>query len=649
MSQNKQQQAKTTSPSKMVYITFFALAMMNVANVGTGNPVQLAFFGLSGITFYAVAAILFFLPTGLVAAELAGGWPERGGIFRWVGEGLGKGWGFLCLCVLWFNFVVNYGSGIPSNAATIGFFTPFYDWAVHFAEHPKYLFFIMLGWIAYYWFMTYLGTRGVKFLSVLTKYGIIIGMIIPLCIQIILLIVWFFQGNHSAVSFAPSGLIPKWNGFSTLSMAAIVLFSFAGIDENAGYIKKLRHPRKEFPKAMFISMILCFTLMCFGLLVYEMLIPVKDLNLLFSGYTLWRTLGSTIHIPWLYVVFSWFGLISSFASSLVGMSVPSYMLAQVGQTGFLPKKLHTMNDKGVPARLMYFSTACMTVIALLVFFIPGVEGFSELAVQAITVIYLLYYILMFISFIRLRYTQPNRPRSFKIPGGNVVAWIITIVGVISCIFGIFIAFFPPTQLKKVVGSGVAYVIILSLLVAFVILFAFGFYRFSRKRNWVDPNNEFAPFTWEIEGMKKPGKSLSNIPTDMLSANQNGMGLPIKKTYDPNTQITLPPEYQYDEKHKNKEQASTTLADHANATSTSTHSTNIQSTPSSASEKKTEDQKTDTITKVLSEQKQVDTDIQKLTKEEEQTDQDIQKLNSQAEENNSNTSDTSKNNESPSNK
>lgn len=620
MSQNTNQQSKKAAPTKMVYITFFALAMMNVANVGTGNPVQLAFFGLSGITFYAVAAILFFLPTGLVAAELAGGWPERGGIFRWVGEGLGKGWGFLCLCVLWFNFVFNYGSGIPSNAATIGFFTPFYDWAVHFAEHPKYLFWIMLVWIAYYWFMTYLGTRGVHFLSVLTKYGIIIGMIIPLCIQIILLIIWFFQGNHSAVSFAPSGLVPKWEGFSTLSMAAIVLFSFAGIDENAGYIKKLRHPRKEFPKAMFISMILCFVLMCFGLLVYEMLIPVKDLNLLFSGYTLWRTLGATIHIPWLYVVFSWFGLISSFASSLVGMSVPSYMLAQAGQAGFLPKKLHTMNNKGVPARLMYFSTACMTAIALLVFFIPGVEGFSELVVQAITVIYLGYYILMFISFIRLRYTQPNRPRSFKIPGGNFVAWIITIVGCISCLFGIFIAFFPPTQLKKVVGSGVAYVIILSLLVAFVVVFAFGFYRFSLKRNWVDPNNQFAPFTWEIEGMKKPGKSLSNVPTDMMSAEQSGMGLPIKKPYDPNMQIVLPPEYQNDDKHKHDEPSATSVSQTTAQQSSAQKSADVstKSTDSSTQPK-------ETIDDVVNEQKKIDADVQNLTKEEKQTDQEVEKL------------------------
>lgn len=39
--------------------------------------------------FYLTPALLFFLLAALVSAELATGWPEEGGIFVWVKNGLG--------------------------------------------------------------------------------------------------------------------------------------------------------------------------------------------------------------------------------------------------------------------------------------------------------------------------------------------------------------------------------------------------------------------------------------------------------------------------------------------------------------------------------------------------------------------------------
>ena len=74
------------------YISLMALVMMNVTIIGSvANDVQQAYYGLSSVTLFVIGAIVFFLPTGLVAAELASGWGQRGGIFRWVGEAMGPG------------------------------------------------------------------------------------------------------------------------------------------------------------------------------------------------------------------------------------------------------------------------------------------------------------------------------------------------------------------------------------------------------------------------------------------------------------------------------------------------------------------------------------------------------------------------------
>ena len=526
------------SKSKQVYISVLALTMMNVSMVaGLANDVQQSFYGLASITYFAIGAICFFIPTALVAAELATGWSQRGGIFRWVGEGLGKGWALTCLLILWFETMLNFGIAMPSFTATVLFYTPNYDAAVKFAQNPQHEVLIMTGFIILYWFLTFLATKGVKAFANLAKYGVIIGSLIPLVVMIILAIVWVAQGHQPAIPITPKGLIPKWNGMGTLALAAGVFFSYTGIDMNAAHIKQLRNPEKEFPKAMFISVVLAFLIFVIGTVIIAIIVPEKQINILYTLFTVFRVLGSTIGMPWLYMVLVWALLCNTIAMVVTNMAGPSFMLGQAGGSGFLPHWFQKKNKHKMPARLMYTQIAGMTIIAYLVKLIPNVEGFVILLTQTITVLYLFYYVLMFTAFLKLRYDQPNRPRAFKIPGGKFGAWLIGGIGIISSIFGIVLAIYPPTQVKSEVGSPVVYISVILILVAVVLGVCFVLYQLSKHHNWVDPNNKFAPFTWEIEGLKKPGKVTSNVPTTVMSKDQNPMGMPIKRPYKPDAQVS----------------------------------------------------------------------------------------------------------------
>lgn len=524
--------------TKKTYISVLALTMMNVSMVaGLANDVQQSFYGLASVTYFAIGAICFFIPTALVAAELASGWSNRGGIFRWVGEGLGKGWGLTCLFILWFQTMLNFGMGMPSFTATIMFYTPNYDAAVKFAQNPQHELLIMTGWIILYWVLAYLATKDVKTFSNLAKYGVIIGSLIPLAVMVILAIVWVAQGHTPAIPMTPKDLIPKWNGMSTLALAAGVFFSYTGIDMNAAHIKQLKHPEKDFTKAMFISIILAFLIFVVGTVIIAMIIPEKQINVLYTLYSVFRILGSTIGMPWLYMVLVWALLCNTIAMVVTNMAGPSFMLGQAGGSGFLPHWLQEKNKHNMPAHLMYTQIAGMTIIAYLVKLIPNVEGFVILLTQTITVLYMIYYILMFTAFLRLRYDQPNRPRSFKVPGGMVGAWIVAGIGLISSVFAIVLAIYPPAQVKSEVGSPAIYISVIVILVAIILAICLALYQLSKHHDWVNPDNEFAPFTWEIEGLKKPGKVLSNVPTTLMSKNQNPMGMPIKRPYKPDQQVS----------------------------------------------------------------------------------------------------------------
>ena len=523
---------------KKIYISVLALTLMNVTIIaGIGNDVQQAFYGLSSVTYFAIGAICFFIPTALVAAELASGWSNRGGIFRWVGEGLGKGWALTCLLILWFQTMINFGMGMPSYAATIMFYTPMYDKAVQFAQHPQHEILIMTGFIILYWILTFIATKGVKAFSNVAKYGVLIGTFIPLALMIILTIVWLCEGHQPAIPMTPKGLIPKWNGMSTLALAAGVFFSYTGIDMNAAHIKQLKHPEKDFTKAMFISMILVFLIFVVGTVIIAMIVPENQINVIYTLNTVFRTLGATIGIPWLYMVLVWAGLCNVLASVITNMAGPSFMLGQAGGSGFLPHWFQEKNKNEMPAHLMYTQIAGMTIIAYLVKLLPNVEGFVIMLTQTITVLYLFYYILMFTTFLKLRYDQPNRPRAFKVPGGKFGAWFVAGLGLLSSVFGIILAIYPPAQVKAEVGSPIIYISVILILVALILGICFVMYQLSKHHNWVDPTNKFAPFTWEIEGLNKPGKVSSNVPTDIMSKDQNPMGMPIKRHYSPDAQVS----------------------------------------------------------------------------------------------------------------
>lgn len=70
--------------------------------------------------------------------------------------------------------------------------------------------------------------------------------------------------------------------------------------------------------------------------IIAMIIPEKQINVLYTLYSVFRILGSTIGMPWLYMVLVWALLFNTIAMVVTNMAGPSFMLGQVGGSGFLP-------------------------------------------------------------------------------------------------------------------------------------------------------------------------------------------------------------------------------------------------------------------------------------------------------------------------
>ena len=97
----------------------------------------------------------------------------------------------------------------------------------------------------------------------------------------------------------------------------------------------------------------------------------------------------------------------------------------------------------------------VSLLACLYFVMDNVSvAFFVLTAMTAT-LYLVMYMMMYAAAIRLRYTHPELPRTYKIPCGNTGMWVISLIGLAGVIFACIVGFFPPTNLP--VGNPALYV------------------------------------------------------------------------------------------------------------------------------------------------------------------------------------------------
>ena len=236
-----------------------------------------------------------------------------------------------------------------------------------------------------------------------------------------------------------------------LAGAMVIL---AGIELSCGHKEAVIDPPKTFPKAILLSALISVVLLGLGTLAVAVVIPRKDISLVSGVMQLFEQLFEAYHIKWLVpwaallVVASSIGEASSW---IVGLAKGLFVTAK---DGLLPPWLGRENAKGVPVNVLLVQAIIVTLFASVFLCMPNVSAAYWLLTAMNAQLYLIMYIIMFISAIVLRYRQPDTPRAFKIRPGNIGIWVVAGVGILGGIFTLIIGFFPPSQIKT--GSLLVY-------------------------------------------------------------------------------------------------------------------------------------------------------------------------------------------------
>ena len=128
-------------------LSVFALAMITTGIITSihGAP-SMAEYGFSLIFIYLAVAVVFLLPSALISAELATGWPEDGGVYVWVKTAFGERLGFVAVWQQWIENVIWFPSIL-----TVTVVTATYGFAPGLHDRPL---FIFLAVNVMFWSMT---------------------------------------------------------------------------------------------------------------------------------------------------------------------------------------------------------------------------------------------------------------------------------------------------------------------------------------------------------------------------------------------------------------------------------------------------------------------------------------------------------------
>ena len=352
--------------------------------------------------------------------------------------------------------------------------------------------FTLVTVLAIYWIATFIALKGLNWVGKISKWGGMIGTIIPAGLLIVLGIVYIASGGHNYMDMS-QGFFPDLTKFDNLVLASSIFLFYAGMEMMGVHVMDVNNPSRNYPKAIIIGSLATVAIFILGTFALGFIIPAKDINLTQSLLIGFDNYFRHFHIAWagpLIAIALMFGVLASVLTWVAG---PSKGIFTVGKAGYLPPFFQKTNSNGVQRNILLVQGGIVTLLSLLFVVMPSVQSFYQILSQLTILLYLIMYMMMFAAAIALRYRMKDSPRPFRLGKGNALMWVLGVVGFAGSLLAFVLSFIPPGQIAT--GSNVVWYSVLIVGCIVMVVIPFIIYAL-RKPSWRDPAAEFAPFHWE---------------------------------------------------------------------------------------------------------------------------------------------------------
>ena len=473
-------------------LSVMTLAIMNVtAVVSLRGLATEAIYGLQSAFYYLFAAIVFLIPTAMVAAELAAMFSgKQGGVFRWVGEAFGARFGFLAIWLQWIQSTIWYPTVLTFGAVSIAYigFNPATD-----ASLASNRLFTLIVVLAIYWIATFISLKGLGWVGKVSKWGGIIGTIIPAGILILLAAIYLLSGGTNNLN-VHEGFFPNLANFDNLVLASSIFLFYAGMEMMGIHVMEVDNPKRNYPRAIIIGSLVTVVIFILGTFALGIIVPAKDISLTQTLLIGFDSYFKYLHISWMGPIMAIALVFGVLAGVLTWVAGPSKGIFTVGRAGYLPPFFQKTNKNGVQRNILLVQGVIVTILGLLFVVMPSVQSFYQILSQLTVLLYLIMYMMMFAAAITLRYKLPKMERPFRLGAkGNGLMWILGGLGFCGSLLAFVLSFIPPSQIS--VGSNKVWFLVLIIGAIVFVVIPFIIYA-SRKPSWKAADADIEKFEWE---------------------------------------------------------------------------------------------------------------------------------------------------------
>ena len=374
-----------------------------------------AIIGVSSITVWIISAIIFFIPYGLLSAELGSTFPDDGGIVSWVGRAFGE---FPSVLVGWMYWI-NVAFWMPAV------FTAFSRW-LNLALFPdmgiavQAIIAVIMCWV-----IVFIGVKGIELSVTVSNIMAIVKMGI--------LVIFGFMGIAYGVKYglANDFSISNWAPTmdDTVTYVGAIVYNLLGFELIGSIGSKIDNPKKTVPKMTIIAGIAITFLYCFGTFGVLAAINAADVDtvdgFVYALEELCKVFGPA-QMPMFYIL-----IILAISTLVANMITWCLGANEAFQGAELDKRspflAHRHPKYGTSDNLYYIMGVVSSVLIILNYALSGDANDIFWTIFSFSsIVFMLNYLFMFPAAIKLKYTD-DTPRQYEVPGGKVGMWICGVI------------------------------------------------------------------------------------------------------------------------------------------------------------------------------------------------------------------------------
>jgi amino acid transporter len=219
--------------------------------------------------------------------------------------------------------------------------------------------------------------------------------------------------------------------------------SFLGMELSGVHVRDIVNPQKNFPKAVLLACLFIFATMTLGSLSIAAVVPAGEINLISGVMQVYSSIFERFGLQFLTPIVTLLIVIGTTGTMINWLISPAKGLLHAAEFGFLPAIFQKQNRHGVASNILFAQAGLVSLFCLLFLLEGSINSYYWFLTALSTELYMIMYVLMFCTAIRLHYLCNERPGAFKIPGGSWGIWVASLLGLLGCAATITVSFFPP--------------------------------------------------------------------------------------------------------------------------------------------------------------------------------------------------------------